>query len=190
MKKIILLSIALFFTPSTVLADAADFDETDYVFRSFITDTPADIQECFDIGAPFVPDTFAHFDLYSLQSKKTNGIVLKDNIKVIGHVLTCFDGSGIGPENPFDLFPAHFKVTLDGMEFIVQGQARFLSFDIPEFPLGMVSVTARVVDGPSELIGGWLVSNSISNVFGLPGYVNGSFATIRLFSAAVNKSGQ
>jgi hypothetical protein len=41
-----------------------------------------------------------------------------------------------------------------------------------------------------EIIGGWLVSNTITNIFGLPGYVNSSFATLRLFTLADNSDGE
>jgi hypothetical protein len=147
---------------------------------------PADLQECLDIGIPYTPTFASNYDLYSLHSKKTNGLVLNEDINRIGHVLTCGDASGVDWENRFDPFPIYFKVTLDGMVLIVQGQGRYLSFDVPEELLGMSSMTARVIQAPPGIIGGWLVSNTIGNVFGLPGYVNGSFATIRLFTPAVN----
>lgn len=86
--------IAILFVPSMALADAQDFDEVTYVFRSFESDVPADIQECFDIGIPFVPDVAANYDLYSFHSKKTNGRILTENINKISHVLTCADWSG------------------------------------------------------------------------------------------------
>lgn len=76
------------------------------------------------------------------------------------------------------------------MELILQGQMRFLSFDVPEAFLGLSTVTLQVVEGPPEIIGGWLVSNTITNIFGLPGYVNGSFATLRLFILADNIDGE
>ena len=182
----ILFVIAIFLTPSMVFADAEDFDEITYVFRSFESDVPADLQECLDIGIPYFPTHATNYDLYSLHSKKTNGLVLNEDIKKIGHVLTCADFSGIGLENLFDPFPMNFKVTLDGMELIAEGQGRYLSFDVPEDLLGMLTATMRIIEAPPEIIGGWLVTNTISNGFVLPGYVNGSFATIRLFTPAVN----
>ena len=182
--------IAIFFVPGMALADAQDFDEVTYVFRSFESDVPADIQECFDIGIPFVPDVAANYDLYSFHSKKTNGRILTENINKISHVLTCADWSGLTWENRFDPIPVFFKVTLDGMELILQGQLRFLSIDVPEPFLGLSTVTIQVVEGPPEVLGGWLVSNTITNIFGLPGYVNGSYASIRLFTLADNNDGE
>jgi hypothetical protein len=183
--------IAIFFVPGMALADAQDFDEVTYVFRSFESDVPVDIQECFDMDIPFVTTNAADYDLYSFHSKKTNGRILTENIKKIGHVLTCLDWSGIiAWENRFDPIPAFFKVTLDGMELILQGQLQFLSFDVPEELLGLSTATLQVVEGPPDVIGGWLVSNTITNLFGLPGYANGSYASIRLFTLADNSDGE
>ena len=182
----ILFLIAIFLTPSMALADAEDFDEVTYVFRSFESEVPADIQDCFDMDIPFVTTDTGNFDLYSYQSKKTSGVILNGAINRIGHVLTCTDASAIGPDNLFDFVPAYFKVTLDGMEFRVLGQGRLLSLDVPEAFLGLTTWALEIIEGPPEVIGGWLVTNSISNVFGVPGYVNGSFASIRLFIPAVN----
>jgi hypothetical protein len=184
----ILFLIAIFLTPSMAFADAEDFDEVTYVFRSFESEVPADLQECVDIGIPYVPDFASNYDLYSLHSKKTNGRVLNENIKRIGHVLTCGDSSGLTWENRFDPFPVYFKVTVDGMELIAQGQGRFLSFDVPEAFLGMATNALEIIEGPPEIIGGFLVTNTISNVFGIPGYANGSFASIRLFIPAANNN--
>ena len=92
----------------------------------------------------------------------------------------------MGWGNPFDPFPVYFKVTLDGMELIAEGQGRFLSLDVPEDFLGLATYTLKIIEAPPEIIGGWLVTNTISNVAGLPGYINGSFATIRLFTHAAN----
>lgn len=185
-KKLTLLLTTVFFMPNIAFSDAADFDEIDYVFRSFESEIPAEIQDCYDIGF-FSPTSFTNFDLYSLQSKKTNGKVLKDNIKKIGHVLTCVDFTGVSLENPFVTTPARFKVTIDGMELIVEGQGNYRSLDVPEPLLGMAVYSLRIVEGPSNVVGGWLVTNTISNALGVPGYVNGSFATIRLFTPAVEK---
>ena len=189
-KAYILLLGAIFLIPGMAFADAEDFDEITYVFRSFESEVPADLQECVDIGIPYVPDFANNYDLYSLHSKKTNGLVLNEDIKRIGHVLTCGDFSGIGWENVFDPFPMYFKVTLDGMELIAQGQGRYLSLDVPEDLLFMLTATLRIIEAPPEIIGGWLVTNTLSNPFGLPGYVGGSFASIRLFTHAVNNDGE
>ena len=43
-KISILFVIAIFLTPSMAFADAQDFKEVTYVYRSFISDVPADIQ--------------------------------------------------------------------------------------------------------------------------------------------------
>ena len=182
--------IAILFVPSMALADAQDFKEVTYVFRSFESEVPVDIQECFDMDIPFVTTNAANYDIYSFHSKKTNGMVLNETVKSIGHVLTCVDASGIGPENPWDSVPAYFKVTLDGMELIVQGYGRFLSLDVPEDLLGLATYTLEIIEGPPEVIGGWLVTNTITNTFGLPGYVNGSYASIRLFTLADNNDGE
>lgn len=190
LKTFILLLGIIVLMPGMAFADGDDFDEITYVFRSFESEIPAGLQECMDIGIPFVPDFASNYDLYSFQSKKSNGRVLHENIKRIGHVLTCGDFSGIEWENRFDPFPMYFKVTLDGMELIAQGQARYLSLDVPEDFLGMLSATMEIIEAPPEYIGGWLVSNTISNIFGLPGYVNGSFASIRLFTNAVSDDDQ
>ena len=61
-----------------------------------------------------------------------------------------------------------------------------MSLDVPEDLLGLSTWTLEIIEGPPEIIGGWLVTNTISNVAELPGYVNGSFATIRLFTHAVD----
>jgi len=185
----ILFLIAIFFVPSMALADGEDFDEVTYVFRSFESEVPADIQDCFDMDIPFVTTHAASYDIYSYHSKKTNGMVLKETINRIGHVLTCSDWSDVGPSNPFVPIPAYFKVNLDGMELITQGQGRILSLDVPEDLLGLTSWTLEIIEAPPEIIGGWLVTNTITNAFGLPGYANGSFASIRLFTLAVNNDG-
>ena len=101
----ILFVIAIFLTPSMVFADAQDFNEVTYVYRSFISDVPADIQECSDIGIPFVPDYASNYDLFSYHSKKTNGKILTENINKIGHVLFCADFSGLALETLFDPYP-------------------------------------------------------------------------------------
>lgn len=190
LKAFILLLGIIALMPGMAFADAEDFDEITYVFRSFESEVPASLQECIDIGIPYAPDFASNYDLYSLHSKKTSGLVLHENIKRIGHVLTCGNGSGVGWDNPFDPFPVYFKITVDGMELIAQGQGRFLSLDVPEYPLGLASYTLKIIDAPPGIIGGWLVTNTISNVAGLPGYINGSFATIRLFTHAVSDDDQ
>ena len=102
MKIFISFLTAIFISPSIALADASDFEEVDYVFRSYVSENAPPIDDCYDIGAIFPSTLASNFDLYSLQSKKTNGIVLKDNIKKIGHVLTCVDASELTPGgNPF-----------------------------------------------------------------------------------------
>ena len=72
------------------------------------------------------------------------------------------------------------------MELIAQGQGRFLSFDVPEAFLGLATYALEIIEGPPEVIGGFLVTNTITNLFGIPGYANGSFASIRLFIPAAN----
>jgi len=185
-KAFILLLGVIFLIPGVALADAEDFDEITYVFRSFESDVPADLQDCFDMDIPFVTTHAAGFDLYSYHSKKTSGLILNGAINRIGHVLTCADWSEVGWSNPFDPVPAYFKVNLDGMELLAQGQGRIMSLDVPEDLLGLSTWTLEIIEGPPEIIGGWLVTNTISNVAELPGYVNGSFATIRLFTHAVD----
>ena len=189
-QKASILLGAIFLMPGIAFSDAEDFDEVTYVFRSFESAVPADIQDCFDMDIPFITSHTAGFDIYSFHSKKTNGLVLNEDIKRIGHVLTCADWSETTPESPWVPVPAYFKVTLDGMELLAQGQGRLLSLDVPEAFLGLSTWTLEIIEGPPEVIGGWLVTNTISNVFGLPGYVNGSFASIRLFILADNNEGE
>jgi hypothetical protein len=177
--------IAILFAPSMALADGEDFDEVTYVFRSSISEVPADIQDCFYmVDIPFVTTDAGNYDLYSYQSKKTSGVILNGAIKRIGHILTCVDTSGVGPDNFLDFMPAYFKVTLDGMELRALGQGRLLSLDVPEPFLGLSTWAVEIIEGPPEVIGGWLVANAITNLFGIPGYVNGSFVSIRLFTLA------
>ncbi len=190
LKAFILLLGIIVLMPGMAFADAEDFDEITYVFRSFESEVPVDLQDCIDIGIPYPPNFATIYDIYSLHSKKTSGLVMHESIKKIGHVLTCGDSSGIGWDNPFDRFPVYFKITVDGMELIAEGQGGLLSLDIPEYPLGIASYALRIIDAPPGIIGGWLVTNTIANIAGLPGYINGSFATIRLFTHAVSDDDQ
>lgn len=168
-----------------VLSAASDYAEITYVFRSFQSATPPDPQECVDIGWPSANEPFANsFDIYSLQSKKANGVVLNDDIKKIGQVITCIDLSGFSFETAFDPLPARFRVEIDGMVLIMEGMGRFTSFDVPEFLVGLAVYSLQVVQGPPEIIGGQLVTNTLTNVGEGDDYVNGSFATLRLYRSA------
>lgn len=184
-KAFILLLGAVFLMPGMAFSDGEDFDEITYVYRTFESDVPVDLQECIELDTPFVSNWALKWDLYSFHSKKTNGLVLNDDINRIGETLGCADVSGFG-DNIFGPIPVYFKFTLDGMELIAEGQAQWLSIDIPEDLVVMQVAWARIIDGPPEIIGGWMVSNALSNAFGLPGYVGGAFTSIRLFTPAVN----
>ena len=179
----ILSLFVVFFMPSMALADAEDFDEITYVYRTFESDVPVDLQECIELDTPFTSNWAAKWDLYSFHSKKTNGLVLNDDIKRIGQTLGCADISGFG-DDIFGPIPVYFKVNLDGIELFAEGQTRWLSIDVPEEFVVMQVAWARIIDGPPEIIGGWMVSNALSNAFGLPGYVGGAFTSIRLFTLA------
>lgn len=184
-KVLILILGAIFLMPGMAFSDGEDFDEITYVYRTFEWDAPVDLQECIELDTPFVPNWASKWDLYSFHSKKTNGLVLNDDIKRIGQTLGCADVSGFG-DDIFGPIPVYFKVNLDGMELFAEGQGRWLSIDVPEDLVVMHVAWARIIGGPPEIIGGSMVSNALGNAFGLPGYVSGAFSSIRLFTPAVN----
>lgn len=185
-KAFILLLGAVFLMPGMAFSDGEDFDEITYVYRTFELDVPIDLQECNDLSTPFISNWAAKWDLYSFHSKKTNGLVLNDDINRIGQTLGCADVSGFGWDNLFDPIPIYFKLSFDGMELIAEGQSRWLSIDVPEDLVVMAVSWARIIDGPPEIIGGWMITNVLNSPFGVPGYVGGSFTSIRLFTPAVN----
>jgi len=185
MKKILsLLAISFLFT-NLSLADGSDYEEITYIFRSFESETVPDPQECIDIGWPsFNEPIVALFDIYRIKTKENTGAAKKQNYKKpIGQVLTCADWTGFSEATAFDPIPVRFKATLDGMELILEGEGRYYSFNVPEFPVALGGYVLRVISGPEDILGGQLVTNTLTSLAGAspPGYVSGSIANLRLY---------
>lgn len=189
MRNVFIISAILFCVPSLSFADASDYKEEIYTFRSALSDQVANPQECIDIGwlefnenDPVV----ALFDIYSFDTKDWNGKVRSaEHDQPIGYILTCADWSGFTTATAFDPIPSRFKAVIDGVELIFEGEGRYISFDIPEFPVGLGTYVLSYVNDPSRkrILGGQLITNTITSLEGSspPGYTSGSLATIRLY---------
>ena len=211
MKRLLVSLVPVLLSVSTVVfAQGFSFEEKIHVVQtknSEPLENPA--ESCAWANNLFVqPVGGDTADLYSLQSKKTNGIVLKEGIKKVGEMIGCFDiGSpqlerGVVPT--YDLGRA-WGIRLEEQDYIVTGMSRLRTdpsapqdqiFGVPGTALlvstGTIFTRASLEnwqpgdDLPSPV--GSLSGNAIINL--IPGFVSPipaeSILTLRIYTPVDN----
>lgn len=200
MKKFIILLVSLFSIPSFVAAQApSEYDESIYIFQGILSQTTATLDEC--VGAfdwNITTDTYFRLDLYSLQTKKTNSIVLKKGIKKVGELLGCQEWAYWSPANNF--VPAYYEIDIDGMKIFAEGGGKFYGqqlagglevINVPNLPAPLVGVTTTgaTIVGPAGTLSeanGTVTLSGLAFPAGAPtyGYEQGNYVIIRLYTPA------
>ena len=197
MKSLYLLLIPTLLFTNAALAENATPEETIYVVqqknRRPVDDLAVDCAWASQVFVAAIQGNRS--DLYSLQTKKTNGVVLKDKIKKVGELVGCFDQGS--PQVERGIVPTYdagqaWLLKLDGKQYIVTGMTRLRTdptqevfFGIPGTYLGVGTGTVFTPESiamfPPVPVGSFS-SNAIGNFFGVPGERNEGILTIRLYS--------
>ena len=196
MKKLCLLLIPFLFFTNTAFAKKNTSEESIFVVaQQNIRPIPLDdlATDC-GLLQPllFSPVAFGNrSDLYSVQSKKTNGVLLKDDIKKVGELLGCFNSGSVEIERliiaTYD-FGAVWGLELDGKIYIVTGMSRLRTDPAVDVNIGapgdFLGVSTGTVFTPESIqmvppvpVGSFS-ANYHANIFGGPS--TGGTLTIRL----------
>jgi hypothetical protein len=139
---------------------AQDYYERVYIYSPFPTENEFTLDQCIPAGNfGLIPTVGGRFDLYSLQTKKTNGIVLNDKVKRVGGLLVCQDWNAWSPVN--NTVPVYWEISIDGMDMVAVG------LGTPELPGGGVVLNAAL---PSS----FLMNISANILYGSPGVAGGT----------------
>ena len=198
MKKLCLLLIPFLFFTNTAFAKKDTSEESIFVVaQQNISPIPLDdlATDC-GLLEPllFSPVAFGtRSDLFSVQSKKTNGVLLKDDIKKVGELLGCFNSGSPEIErliiDTFD-FGAVWGLELDGKIYIVTGMSRWRTNPLPGgdvimgVPGDFLGVSTGTVFTPESILMdppvpvGSFSANYRANIYGGP--TTGGILTIRL----------
>ena len=201
MKKLCLLLLPLLAITNAAFAKKPASEESVFVVaQQNIRPLPLDegglVPDCVLLEP--VLFSFAAFgtksDLYSIQSKKTNGTLLKDDIKEVGELLSClYSGSAQLERNntiaTYD-FGAVWELALDGKTYIVTGMSRLRTDpavdvnvgapgDFLGVSTGTVFTPESILEVPPVPVGSFSV-NYHANIFGGP--ATGGILTIRLLA--------
>ena len=199
MKLFRLILLITFFTPCLSHANGPLFDESLHVLKSG-SRTAVSAADCAwaEIFLNETPMGGNNFDLYTLQTKKTSGEILKEGLKKVGNVRSCF-GTGY-PVNergiPFGEVAIVWQLELNGQSYLVGGAARFrtnppgFNPDFPELGMYLAGATGTIVIPPAYFTPvGSLTSNTLGNEFGVAGYEDGAIVTIRLYKPSTDLNG-
>lgn len=199
MKNLFLLVIPVFLFNSIAYADNGIVDEKIYVVQQQ-NGRPATGSECdwaYAQGVNVVLGTIS--DLYSVQSKKTTGSLLVNDIKKVGEIIGCVDTGEPTYERPINPpgvgYPTYelghvWKLLLDGKSYVVTGMSRVRAEDfggalgtILAVATGTIFTEDSFLEVPPIPVGS-LSGNYIVNVYGLPypAEVTGSIFTFRIYS--------
>lgn len=202
--KISMLLSGIFLISSAVLARDANYGEQIIVAQQqnrMLIQPGEDLVEACSWATPLlggVPAfSGASSDLYSVQTKKTNGSILKDDLKKVGSLLGC-QSDLEGPLFERILFPTAdvgqvIYLTLNGNDYIVTGSSRLRTNPIfgPGFPgpgmflsggTGTIQKPFTEADFPDNIqVVGSLSVNTISKPLGEGAFNSSSIFTFRLY---------
>lgn len=134
-------------------------------------------------------------DLYSVQSKKTNGVLLNGDIKKVGQMLGCYDAGAPNTERgivpTFDIGQA-WLLNFNGQDYIVTGMNRLRTtpgvdviLGVPgEFlgvAIGTVFTPESIMMNPPKPVGSFSL-NYIANAIGNDVVGAGGIMTLRLYN--------
>jgi len=199
MKNLFFLVIPAFLLNSIAYADNGTVEEQVYVVQQQNA-RPATGSECdwaYDLGVNVVLGTIS--DLYSVQSKKTTGSLLVNDIKKVGEIIGCIDAGEPTFERPINPpgagYPTYelghvWRLLLNGKQYVVTGMSRVRAADFGGAPgtilavaTGTIFTEGSIVETPPIPVGS-LSGNYITNLYGLPypAEVTGSIFTLRIYS--------
>lgn len=199
MKKLCLLLIPFLFFTSTAFAKKPAKNHTPeesifVVAQQNIRPIEELASDCLFSTFLFVDPAFGtRSDLYSVQSKKTNGVLLKDDIKKVGELTGCFDVGSPQLERfviPTYDFGGAWLLTLHGQDYVVTGMSRWRTNPLPggdvimNVPGDFLGVSTGTVFTPESIqmdppvpVGSFSV-NYRANIAGGP--ATGGILTLRL----------
>ena len=197
MKNIGYILFFICLLPGTLFAQAPELEETIYVVRQQNrTEMPFDA--C-DPALPFLGTqpriSAVRSDLYSVHTKKTNGSVLKDDLKKVGTVFGCTVDWTPETERGFPTadFGQVWQMTLNGKEYTVTGSLRLrtdpanppFGFPIPNTGMVLLTSTGTVhksfaTDWPPVVVG-TMSGNFLSDPLAIGGYDELAIFTISLY---------
>ena len=204
MKGLYLLLVLALLCPTAAFAEDGIYEEKIYVVqqqnRRPVDDLAIDCAWASQLAV--IPIAGNKSDLYSVQSKKTTGLLLKDDIKKVGELLGCYDiGS---PQLERGVIPTYdfgqvWLLKLDGNPYIVTGMSRLRTNpavdDIMGVPGNFLGVGTGTIFTPSSILEnppvpvGSFAQNYISHISGLPQFRSEGILTIRLYSGTINGNG-
>jgi len=193
-KKHKLLIIALSLT-TAIFSYYVNAGERVYVMMEKNTHPVDDLAvECGWANLVFVvPAAGIRSDLYSIQSKKTNGVLLEDDIKKVGESLDCIDSGDFTIERGFQPiydFGEAWLLSVHGQDYIVTGMSRIRTnpnfnpvLGIPgEFlgvSTGSIFTEESIQEDPPRAVGSYS-SNFRASIVGGP--YAGGIVTLRIIT--------
>lgn len=163
MNKLTLLLLSTLLLSGTALGQ--DFYERVYIYSPFPSEREFTLDQCLPAGSFGVIATLgANFDLYSLHTKKTNGLVLNEKVKKVGEVLVCQDWNGWVYPNKV---PVYWEISIDGMDMVAVG------LGTPQLPGGgevlngnlpstfLMNIGANIISGSTGVAGGIITSSVV-----------------------------
>jgi hypothetical protein len=198
--KIIVLLSAIFLIPGTIFAKDADDGEKIYVvYQQNRIPIPVDElknlcdpEEWLFGGQPVFAGSRA--DLYSVHTKKTDGSILKDDLKKVGSLVGC--QSALQPVLERGAFPTLdgglvIYLTLNGNQYMVTGSNRLRTNPVFGFPepgqflsgsTGTIQKPFTLADFPNNIeVVGSISINTISAFTGGNLDDSSSIYTLRLY---------
>lgn len=190
-KKVVLMVVLGIAGMGALLAPGVQaFDEEILVFRSVHDPAVPDpsVEWCRSVAPEGVPiDQLPNAaivrlgaSLWSLQTRASDGLVVKEKIRKIGLANACgylVEGIGPGKSGPF-----YMEGNVGGFEFVAEGECTFTASGIPVPGIILTGCNLKVESDPAQgLVGGIATSNSVFNVGQVPGFQTGSFWTVHTY---------
>ncbi len=141
---------------------------------------PADKAFCLDQKYP-VLNVVLGASVWSLQSNAARGVVMKDEIRLLGAATGCGMMTSADPFVPKQPFAIKFE--LAGGTYVAKGQCDIVSNDVPQAGLMLAGCALTIVEAPAGIVGGIATSASVFNPKQVGDFATGSVWTVHLYTA-------
>jgi hypothetical protein len=118
---------------------------------------------------------------WSLATRASDGMVVKEQIQPVGSVNTC--ARLTFPIVEGDTAPSFARIELGGDTYTASGRCRATSNGVPKAGVVLAGCALRLQTGPPGFAGGIATSASVVLLDRVPGFQTGSFWTLRVYSS-------
>jgi hypothetical protein len=118
---------------------------------------------------------------WSLATRASDGMVVKEQIQPVGSVSTC--ARLPLPIVEGDTTPTFARIELGGDTYTASGRCRATSNGVPQAGVVLAGCALRLQTGPPGFVGGVATSATVLTLGPVPGVETGSFWTVRAYSS-------